>query len=402
MRGLFEKLTLFFILFPYIKIGIDFGTDVQPLYLMSAFILLLLTALEKRMIKIYNMFLFILLVVMIINTFFLFMFSDTSEKNVFGYFRALYKYLAFLVIFLIYEIIDRNLKPSILFFATTIYFIVSNLQMIFKKPLIGFLLSRVSYYPNRNLAIGITPEASFLAKLSLSIILLADYLVAKGIMKKKNYVAIFLMNVEMILISLSLSGIFLLIAYISIRLLLYIVINVRLIDFLRLCLVFLFSAIVLFFIQPYIQRFFSMGRMGMFYNYFASGDVLLFFRKDASFQARVNVINTTFSSLMNHPFGNIAPYPIGGFMGFIYENGFYGVLFVIYYLFSFLSTLPYLRYEKKQVTCSFLTIYLIVPLLIFVDTLSVSYFIVLLNVLFYNSSKMVKNHESRSLTVTSF
>lgn len=221
-------------------------------------------------------------------------------------------------------------------------------------------------------------------------------------MKKKNYVAIFLMNVEMILISLSLSGIFLLIAYISIRLLLYIVINVRLIDFLRLCLVFLFSAIVLFFIQPYIQGFFSMGRMGVFYNYFASGDVLLFFRKDASFQARVNVINTTFSSLMNHPFGNIAPYPIGGFMGFIYENGFYGVLFVIYYLFSFFSTLPYLRYEKKQVTCSFLTIYLIVPLLIFVDTLSVSYFIVLLNVLFYNSSKMVKNHESRSLKVTSF
>ena len=321
MREFFEKLTLILILFPYIKIGIDFGTDVQPLYLVSAFILLLLAILEKKKIEIYNVFLFVLLVVMIINTFFLFMFSDTSEKDAFGYFRSLYKYLAFLIIFLIYRFIDKVLKPTFLFFATVAYFLVSNMQMIFKEPLVGFLVSRVSYYSTRNFAICLTPEASLLAKFSLSTILLSGYLFAKDTMKRKTYVLIFLMNVEMILISLSLSGIFLLVAYITVRLLLYLVVRVRPIDFFRFVLIFLLLLIILLPAQPYVQRFFTVDRVGMLYRYIISGDAFAFFQEDAIFQARVRVIDETFRSLLNHPFGNVSSYPVGGFMGLIYEKG---------------------------------------------------------------------------------
>jgi len=395
MREFFEKLTLILILFPYIKIGIDFGTDVQPLYLISAFILLLLVILEKRKIEIYNVFLFVLLVIMIINTFFLFMFSDTSEKDAFGYFRSLYKYLAFLIIFLIYKFIDKELKPTFLVFATVAYFIVSNMQMIFRKPLVGFLVSTARYVPNRNLAIGLTPEPSFLAKFSLSAILLSDYLLAKDTMNRKTYMLIFLMNVEMILISLSLSGIFLLVAYITIRLLLYLVVRIRPIAFFRFVLISLLLLTILLIAQPYIHSFFMLGRLGTFYRYVISGNAFAFFREDVSFQERVYAIDETFRSLLNHPFGNASPQLIGGFMSLIYENGIYGVLFVAYYIYSFLRLLPHLRYEKKQVVFSLVTMYLIVPILIFVDTLSVSYFIVLINILFYNSSEMVKQDEDK-------
>ena len=147
--------------------------------------------------------------------------------------------------------------------------------------------------------------------------------------------------------------------------------------------------------QPYVQRFFTVGRVGMLYRYIISGNAFAFFQEDASFQARVSVIDDTFRSLLNHPFGNVSSYPVGGFMGFIYENGIYGVLFVVYYIYSFLRLLPHLRYGKKQMVFSLVTMYLIVPILIFVDTLSVSYFIVLINILFYNSSKMVKQYEDK-------
>jgi len=75
--------------------------------------------------------------------------------------------------------------------VTVVYFIVSNMQVIFKEPLIGFLVSRVGYYSTRNFAVCLTPEASFLAKFSLSTILLSGYLFAKDTMKKKTYVLIF-------------------------------------------------------------------------------------------------------------------------------------------------------------------------------------------------------------------
>ena len=77
----FEKSTMLLILFPYIKIGFDFGTDVQPRYFISGLFLLFLMLFGKAKIKIYNIFLFVILVTMIINTFFLFMFSDAFERD---------------------------------------------------------------------------------------------------------------------------------------------------------------------------------------------------------------------------------------------------------------------------------------------------------------------------------
>jgi len=169
----------------------------------------------------------------------------------------------------------------------------------------------------------------------------------------------------MILISQSLSGIFLLIAYVVINLILYTIIRFKFKNVLKLCLALFFLLLILLPVEPYIQKFLSTGRIGVFYNYIVSGDVISFFQEDYSFQARVNVIKQTFNSLVNHPFGQLSPYPIGGFTAFIYENGVYGILFVAYYLYSFLRMLPHLKHQETRMIRFILTAYFVVPLLIF-------------------------------------
>jgi len=86
---------------------------------------------------------------------------------------------------------------------------------------------RASYYPTRNLAIGISPEPSFLSKMMLFYIIITEFLYLKKEISYKEKIVIDIFSIKVILLTRSLTGYILLILHYSLKLISLVILKIK-------------------------------------------------------------------------------------------------------------------------------------------------------------------------------
>jgi len=406
ISNLIPYLVIFFLFFPYIVVFFPFPTDIQPWFVIIGLLwsfYLIFSHKEKFTYK--QIFLITFFLYMFLQfTINVFLFSSGNfNDRIFILFRLGYKYISLVVLTLLYYKILLFIRKQKNFLVLTviIYSVITFLQAITGKVIVDVLLSRKSLIFGRNAAIGLTPEPSFLAKISLFFVLIGYFLYLIKDISLTNFILVFTLSIVMIFISLSISGFVLL----GVLILITILFNIEnyIIKFFHkkgklttlimffIFLVFLVT-IFLFVTIDYVKIRIDtdkLGRLGVFLKNLNSMEkIAAFLNYDVSFQARLKIIYLSFSSLQEAPFGSPKDSPVGGFLGLILETGYIGVFFLVFYLLQFFYIIKTKNYNFRRYL---LILFFFVPIYIFVDTLSAPFFEFLLISVFllpdYNVSK---------------
>lgn len=334
------NLFLLFIFFPYTSLLFFSPSDIQPWSLIFGLFLIISLIINNKMHFKKEYYILVLsFLIMIINI----SLQAFIRNDLENYFNIIYKYLIFIVLLTVL-LYYQKIPKKILFFSFSIWVIVSNLQAWIKKPLISFLVYRVSYYPTRNLAIGISPEPSFLSKMMLFYIIITEFLYLKKEISYKEKIFIDIFSIEVILLTRSLTGYILLILYYSLKLISLVILKIKTAQFIIkkkvLFVVTVISTLILLNINKIIIFFknTNLGRaqviLDSFVNKYAPS-FLVFLKTDPSFTARLIHFTEPFNSLKR---GNIlgigAPkYSTGGIFSLVYENGIIGLFVIVFMIY---------------------------------------------------------------------
>jgi len=373
-------LILFFlsIFFPYLSFGIQIGSDQQPWPVFVGLAFLLLQIAERRRLAFGKDFLLVIALIIVqignLSAFFLFEGADTLD-----FFRSVYKYLSFLIIIIVVSSNFKYLEYKYVKISILVWAFVSNVQAIIKLPIVSSLLPRVSYYPSRNLAIGLSPEPSFLAKMMIFFILSSSVYYTLGRISKSQRLMMDIVCLEVILLSQSLSGYILVLGYYFVIILVncasLLTFYARRIRLNRIIAVFIALSVVLVFSQFLSDalKFFFSGRAAFLLRLFGEGseDLLDILLSDRSFSGRMIHIFSPMNTLSEgRLLGNgILDYSTGGLLSVITENGILGVVFLASIL--LLEIRQYLRNAvRSDARKLILVISVFLPFLIFTDTIA--------------------------------
>jgi len=275
---------------------------------------------------------------------------------------------------------ERLLKVTIL-----LWWLISNLQFILRKPLIDFLLPRTSYNFARSWVIGFAPEPGYLSKVCIFFILLIDYFFLNDQINKKEAFLYKLLCFWMIIISYSLTGYLLLFIYLFVSLFNYIF-NFKGLSLKKVILSLgLISSIIIavpFFITRIINlTFILQGRIGFFLETtLKSKSLVNVIIEDSSFKARFSHIQRSLSTFFcGHFFGNgDFSQNTGSLFSPLYDSGFYGALFVSIIVFGFIFTL----FKIKDRTTRFYSLKVLIMFffMTFSESLATNYIAVLLGI----------------------
>jgi len=255
------------------------------------------------------------------------------------------------------------LKYSIIAWA-----LVANLQFVFKKPIVGLLLPRVSFYYGRNFAIGFAPEPSFFSKLMISMLMLSNFVVYN----KKDRIIINFLVIEGVFLSASLSGMLILVCYYALGLIDYFIRGISTYKKAqKRVVVALMIVFLAYFFSTKIAPLISGPEFGritdMLERIGASG--ILAILNDQSFSNRlIHIDNARYVVKEGLIQGvGIPEYPSGGMFGIIYESGLFGLIFVFMMIILTIARAITGQREHRFMTLSYMVLIL---LLIFTDTVA--------------------------------
>jgi len=356
-------------LFPYNSYGMQSAFDVQPWFAFAACFLLLIDF-SKVLSMPRKGYGYCLLMVCLWEILLLLTVHAINDKvPVFNFLRTSYKYVIILLCLFIsyyYDFLEQDLYSRLLKCSIIAWALMANIQFILKKPLISFLLPRVSFYYGRNFAIGFAPEPSFFAKMMISMMMLSSFMTYR----QKDRIVINILVTECVLLSASLSGILILVLYWALRLINYLIHDMNSFSetIKRLMLVFV-SAFGLYLVVAAIMPLISdvnFGRaMDVIRNisHFGMEAIL----NDESFSRRLIQI-TNIRYIFNYGLVQgvgIPEYPSGGLFGIVYESGVLGFMLVCMIIILTIGTA--IRHQRKQ-RFGTLANMLMIVLLIFTDT----------------------------------
>jgi len=153
-----------------------------------------------------------------------------------------------------------------------------------------------------------------------------------------------------------------------------------------------FTLLIIWYFRENIILFLKTGRTGRLFKYLLNGNIIYFFYEDKSFLIRLDVVKLTFENLKTNLFGTIPPSSIGGFFAFVFENGLYGVIFVLLYFFNFLRKVINFYNIDINLYQFIVSLSLFYPIYVFVDTMSAPFFILILCFIF-KSDKILKQQK---------
>lgn len=382
---LLSNIFFIFLLFPYTTFGLPSFSDSQPWAAVYGLFIILVFVSLGRIKKIPSFFwwLWILAFFCIIN--------DTlylSSNDFIRYARYIFKYISFAAVVPATVILIEGFNVRFLKVSIFLWWVISNLQYVLKKPLVTFILPRASYTIGRSWTIGFAPEAGFLAKVSVFFLLLIDYFVLMGKIGKKEALFFKLLSFWMIIISYSLTGILLLTIYLLISVFIWlstfkgfsirkIIISVGLI-----------SVLIVFFpiVFPDLQNLFLSlsGRVWAFLrSAFGSNNFINALRNDPSFNARFSHIQASFDTILEGNIFGSGNYDriIGSIFSPLYDSGVYGVLFIVLIFWGFISSIYYIK--DKETKLFVFEVLLMFVFMTFSESLATNYIAALLGIALY-------------------
>lgn len=337
LEGIIANLFFVSVLFPYITFGLPSVSDTQPWATLFGAILLGLSYIKgNRKITKKISFLWLVIGFCIINLTFFFIFE--GESSIIMYFRTIYKYVAFAVIVPSVVLFSSVLSSKILRVSISIWWCVTILQFVLKRPLIDFLLPRASLTLGRNLALGFAPEPSYLAKMAIFFFLLIDLYELKREFSKPSAAVLRVFCVWMIIQSASLTGFFLLIIYMVSSIIILILKTRRTLqNIIGFSLIGVFIVPLLGILSRLWRYVLSIGRLGTFLSAIEEQDIISVLLSDKSFVLRFNRIASLPDILRDKAFFGygVPEYPIGSIFSVIYEAGIYGLVLLVLLFYFF-------------------------------------------------------------------
>lgn len=389
---LLSNIFLIFLLFPYTTFGLPSFSDSQPwAAVYGLFIILVFVSLgRKKKIPSFFWWLWILAIICIIN--------DTlylSNNDFIRYARYIFKYISFAAVVPATVILIEGFDVRFLKVSIFLWWVISNLQYVLKKPLVNFVLPRAGYSIGRSWVIGFAPEPGYLAKVSIFFLLLIDYFVLMKKIGKKEALFFKLLCFWMIIISYSLTGILLLAIYLLVSVFIWllcfkgfsirkIIISVGLISIL----------IVVFpLVFPNLQNLFLSlsGRVGAFLRTaFGSNNFINAIRNDPSFKGRFSHIQASFGTILEGNIFGSGNYDrnTGSAFSPLYDSGVYGVLFIVFIFWGFIS--PIYDIKAKQKKLFVFEVLIMFVFMTFSESLATNYIAALLGIALYFKYKYKK------------
>jgi len=314
----------------------------------------------------------------------------------------MFKYLAFISIVPVTKIFFDRFNTKVLKASVVLWWIVSNLQFILKKPIVGFLLPRASYSVLRSWTIGFAPETGYLAKTSVFFLLLLDAFTLEGRINKNEAIILKILCFWMILLSYSLTGFFLLLIYILISTFVSITLNkiskisLRKLIIMNLVVLLIFGSIP--FILNFITKiiFDTQGRLWSFLrNIYETKSFTTILFEDPSFKARFSQIMESLSNFESFQlFGNIPDYPIGSLFSPFLDSGLFGLLLVLLIILGFISSIA--KSRKIELKLFTLKLLIIFTFMTFSESLATSYIPAILGVSLYFKDKGIDSVPSKA------
>jgi hypothetical protein len=318
--------------------------------------------------------LFVVNFIMIINI----SLQSFFRNNLENYFNSIYKYILFIIIILVFTY-KFNINKKIFTISSIFWFIISIIQAITKTTWIDMFVFRTSYYPNRNLAIGFSPEPSFLSKMMIFFIILNEYLYIKKNISIIHKLIIELLSIFVILLTQSLTGYLLVTIYYFLKFLIIIIGKIKLRKYkIRVKYIFIFFIIILLLlmnlhnIAEYIGNK-NFGRVQIIFDYFENFNFnyfINFLKNDVSLKARFIHFTGPISSFFS---GNILgvgspSYSTGGILSIVLENGLLGIFTLVYIIYLIIKKIN--SSFNKQMKNFLIYVFLFLPIYIFTDTLA--------------------------------
>jgi len=369
------NLFFFLVLFPYVTFGLPSISDSQPwAALAGAFIVLLFMLVPRKQgvsKSIFAIWIISLCCIANLTVFYLF---DGGESIM--YLRSIYKYVTWAFIIPPVVLYLDNFRIGVFKTSVFLWFIISTLQLILKRPIVGFILPRASYSLSRHWVLGFAPEPGYMAKVAVFFLILIDYFILSGKIESKSAMLMRYMCYWMIFISFSLTGLFLLIAYLFCRVI--IVLSEKPIFSIRNLILLLLLVTTLLVVGPVVYEVIfdyvsNLSRLGHFLVSLTNKGVIDSLMTDASFVARFSQIFLSIQTITSEEiFGSGVPNnPIGSIFSPVYDSGIYGVALIVFLLFVFLRGIFYAKSKNYRVY-SF-ELFLIFVLLTFSESLASAY-----------------------------
>lgn len=382
---LMSNIFFIFLLFPYTTFGLPSFSDSQPwaaVYGLFAILTFVLLGKIKKIPSFIGWLWILAIFCMINDTLYL------NNNDFVNYARYIFRYISFAAIVPAIVILMEGFEVKLLKIAIFLWWLLANLQYILKKPLIMFILHRISYSFGRSWVIGFAPESAYLAKISIFFLLLIDYFMLMKKMSKKEALFFKILCLWMIIISYSITGILLLAIYLLISAFNWLLSFKRFSIRKIIIFVSLISILIAVFpiAFPNLQNRFSnlQGRIwGFFKNVLISDSFINTLWNDPSFKARFGNIQKSFCSIQEgNIFGSGSFYEnIGSFFSPLYDAGIYGLFFLVIILLGFISSIYYIK--NKEIKRFAFEVFIMFIFLTFSESLATNYIAALLGIALY-------------------
>jgi len=389
------------ILFPYLSFGLDIPSDSQPWAAIVALTVIVLCQLKTPIGRdIFLLWLFSAFCVLNLAAFLLF-----SGGGMLAFLRASYKYFGMALIVPAVSLTLPFYSVKVLKFSVFAWFLVTLLQVFYKRPLVSFLLPRASIVFSRNLAIGFAPEPAYLAKMGIFFLILIDLFTLASSIRKVEGLILRLMCIFMVIINLSLTGLSLLIPYAVFKTVVWLVSATK--TLLRI----IFATVVM--ISLIFAILFLLGNTTKFLSYLTNlpgkagailqgvsqiGVIALY--SDPSFLSRYSsFVNAATSFFKGQFFGiGVPKSPRGSIFSPAEESGLYGLILVVFLIVILLRAI---WRSKSHYRVLLIEIFLFFVLMSFSESLATSYFpfLVGLSVVLPNLRQNQQSFNNRSRSV---
>lgn len=376
-----------FVLFPYVSFGLPTFSDAQPWALIFAIPICLLNLSTKKQIsKILWMFCFLsLLSIIQYSLFFIF-----EGGTLIAYLRSVYKYFSFAIILLASLFSLKFLNLKIFGFAVILWFLVANIQLITKNLFfVDYILSNVRYRIERgSYVVGFASEPAYLGRMGVVFLIINDFLGLKNNHSKFFRFILFIMSIELIVISFSITGYILGITYLFFKFSFSIIYKKR--KWLKILFtIFLitFAGIIINHLSSY-DFLYRLGRVGRFILKGIQYGFLNALTEESSFRISFSELMQPFVNFRF--FGNGIPEErtasMASIFSMVYDVGIYGILLIGMIIFIFFYGI--LKTKDLNEKYFLINLFIVYFLMVLVDTVSLSYlpFLLAFPLFFYKKS----------------